>query len=84
MVSGGGYLSRNYDFPIGSIADMMHMPLPPAVAATLAPIMSEPYIMAWYPEDGGYASVASHAFDLLSGTLARPARLNSASTWVKT
>lgn len=66
---GGGYLSRNYDFSIGSLADMMRVPLPTAVKDTLAPAMSEPYIMAWYPEDGGYASIASHAFDLLSGTL---------------
>jgi penicillin V acylase-like amidase (Ntn superfamily) len=25
--------------------------------------------MEWYPEDGGYASLAIHAFDTLSGTL---------------
>ncbi|OFW27127.1 MAG: hypothetical protein A3H97_13270 [Acidobacteria bacterium RIFCSPLOWO2_02_FULL_65_29] len=67
--SGGGYLSRNYDFSIGSLADMMRMPLPSAIKDTLAPVMSEPYIMAWYPKDGGYASIASHAFDLLSGTI---------------
>lgn len=67
--SGGGYLSRNYDFPIGSIADLMHVPLPPAVKDKLPPVMSEPYIMAWYPEDAGYASLAIHAFDLISGTL---------------
>lgn len=68
-VTHGGYLSRNYDFSIGSMADMMGAPLPPAVKDTLAPVMSEPYVMAWYPEDGGYASIAIHAFDLISGTL---------------
>jgi Acyl-coenzyme A:6-aminopenicillanic acid acyl-transferase len=67
--SGSGYLSRNYDFSIGSLAEMMRLPLPPEVKAGLAPVMSEPYVMEWYPEDGGYASVAIHAFDLFSGTL---------------
>ena len=31
--------------------------------------MSEPYVMEWYPEDGGYASLSIHGFDALSGTL---------------
>jgi hypothetical protein len=64
-----GYLSRNYDFSVGSMADAMRIPLPPKVKAQMRPVMCEPYIMAWYPEDGGYASLAIHAFDLLSGTL---------------
>ncbi|HSF83112.1 MAG TPA: C45 family peptidase [Anaerolineales bacterium] len=68
-VTGRGYLSRNYDFFIGSMAEMLGMPLPPDVNQQFPPVMSEPYIMEWYPEDGGYASLAIHAFDTLSGTL---------------
>ena len=68
-VTGRGYLSRNYDFFIGSMAGMLGVPLPPEVMQQLPPVMSEPYIMEWYPEDGGYASLAIHAFDTLSGTL---------------
>ncbi len=37
--------------------------------AEAPPVMSEPYIMEWYPEDGGYASLAINSFDILSGTL---------------
>jgi hypothetical protein len=68
-VSGSGYLSRNYDFSTGSLADIMQIPLPPEVKSQLVPVMSSPYVMEWYPEDGGYASIAIHAFELLSGTL---------------
>ena len=68
-VGGGGYLSRNYDFSIGTMADVMRMPLPLDVKSQMSPVMSEPYIMEWYPQDGGYASLAIHAFDTLSGTL---------------
>ncbi len=67
--TGRGYLSRNYDFSTGSMADLMGAPLPPEFKCQMNPIMREPYIMEWYPEDGGYASLAIHAFDLLSGTL---------------
>jgi hypothetical protein len=67
--SGGGYLSRNYDFSIGTMAEVMHLSVPPEVKNQMAPVMSEPYIMEWYPEDAGYASLAIHAFDTLSGTL---------------
>ena len=52
--SGRGYLSRNYDFSTGTMAEVMHMPLPPDVNAQMSPVMSEPHIMEWYPEDGGY------------------------------
>jgi Acyl-coenzyme A:6-aminopenicillanic acid acyl-transferase len=67
--TGRGYLSRNYDFFIGSMAEMLGVPLPPDVNQQLPPVMSEPYIMEWHPEDGGYASLAIHSFDTLSGTL---------------
>lgn len=65
---GRGYLSRNYDFPLGSMADVLHLPMPPGVPKQ-PPAMSEPYIMEWYPEDEGYDSLAIHAFDTLAGTL---------------
>lgn len=64
-----GYLSRNYDFSTGAMADVMSIPVPPEAKAQMPAVMSEPYIMEWYPEDGGYASIAIHAFDILSGTL---------------
>jgi hypothetical protein len=67
---GRGYLSRNLDFPMDtSIADVMHLSLPAEVRKRMPSIMSEPCIMEWYPEDGGYASLAIHAFDALTGTL---------------
>lgn len=64
-----GYLSRNYDFYLGTMAEVMHMPLPPDAVERIPPVMSEPYVMEWYPEDGSYASLAIHTFDILSGTL---------------
>jgi len=67
--TGTGFLSRNYDFSIDSMADFMGIALPPKERACARPIMSEPYIMVWHPTDGGYPTLAVHAFDLLSGTL---------------
>ena len=69
MASGRGYLSRNYDFQTGSMADLLRIPVPPELRATMTPVMHEPYIHEWYPADGGYPSLAIQAFDLLSGTL---------------
>lgn len=67
---GAGFLSRNYDFSIGSMADLMGIPRPPeAREKRQRPIMSEPYVMIWHPSDGGYATLAVHAFNLLAGTL---------------
>jgi len=67
--TGRGYLSRNYDFSTGTIAELMGLPLPLEVRSQMRPVMSEPYLMEWYPEDGGYASLAIQAFDVLSGVL---------------
>jgi hypothetical protein len=61
--TGGGLLSRNYDFPTTSAAQIMGIPAPPDVLVRLPAAMSEPYVMQWYPSDGGYASLAVHAFD---------------------
>lgn len=69
MQSGSGCLSRNYDFSIGSIADVFGLPVPPEVRTRLRSLMGEPYIMEWYPTDGGYPSIAIQNFDLLSGTM---------------
>lgn len=66
--TGQGFLSRNYDFSIGPLAELVNAPLPPDLLATLPPVMGEPYIMEWHPSDGGFASLAIHATDLLSGT----------------
>lgn len=67
--AGVGYLSRNFDFSIDSMAEMFGLPMPPEVKQQLRPVMSEPYVMEWYPQDGGYASLAIHSFDTLAGTL---------------
>lgn len=67
--TGRGYLSRNYDFSTGTTADLFRIPVSAEVKARLSPIMQEPYIMEWYPEDGGYSSLAIQSFELMSGTL---------------
>jgi hypothetical protein len=68
--SGHGYLSRNLDFPMDiTIADVMRLSLSAEVRKQMPSVFSEPYIMEWYPEDGGYASLAIHAFDMLTGTV---------------
>lgn len=64
-----GYLSRNYDFSTGTAAEALGRVLSPAARARLRPVMSEPYLVEWHPTDGGYPSLALHAFDLLAGTL---------------
>jgi hypothetical protein len=66
---GHGYLSRNFDFSLGTIAEVMGPHLPPGQPGGPRPVMSEPYIVETHPTDGGYAAIALHAFDLLSGTL---------------
>jgi hypothetical protein len=64
---GHAYLSRNYEFSTGTLADVAGIPLPPEINAQYAAMMGEPYIMAWQPTDGGYSSWAVHSCDLLSG-----------------
>lgn len=65
--NGHAYLSRNYEFSTGSIADVAGIPLPPEIRAQMAAMMGEPYIMEWQPTDGGYASWTMHSNDLLGG-----------------
>ena len=64
---GHAYLSRNYEFSTGTLADVAGIPLPPEVNAQFAAMMGEPYIMEWQPTDGGYTSWAIHSNDLLGG-----------------
>lgn len=49
------------------MADLMRIPLPPERMKEQTAIAGEPYIMEWYPTDGGYASIAIHVYDLLNG-----------------
>jgi predicted choloylglycine hydrolase len=65
--SGSAYLSRNFDFSIGSVADIFGLPV--ADNAALEPMVRHPYVLELDPSDGGYASIAIHAYDLLSGTI---------------
>lgn len=65
--SGGAYLSRNFDFSIGSIADVFGLPNPNREA--LEPMVRHPYVLEMHPSDGGYSSIAIQAYDLLSGTV---------------
>ena len=67
--SGHPRLSRNYDFPKGSAADIYDIDLPPEVRRSVRPFMADPYVLELHPADGGYASLAMVSFDLLTGTL---------------
>ena len=62
---GSAYLSRNFDFSTGTVADVLGMP----PTADMEPMVRHPYILELHPTDGGYASIAIQAYDLLSGTL---------------
>lgn len=92
--TGHGYFSRNYDFFLGSMAQVMMVPEPPA-ADPVPAVMSEPHLMQWHPDDGGYARTRSPSGTGSpagrSGTACttnRPAALRSASTsarrWTQT
>jgi len=62
--SNSAYLSRNFDFSTGSVADLFGIP-----GGNMEPMVRHPYILELHPSDGGYASIAIQAYDLLSGTL---------------
>jgi len=66
--TGRGCLSRNYDFPKGSLYDISGID-PPDGSSPPRSLMSDPYILELHPSDGGYASIAVTCFDLLSGAL---------------
>lgn len=65
--SGSAYLSRNFDFSIGSVADVFGLPVPGNTQ--LEPMVRHPYVLEYHPTDGGYSSIAIQAYDLLSGTV---------------
>lgn len=65
--NGSAYLSRNFDFSIGSIADVFGLPV--SGGSKLEPMVRHPYVLELHPTDGGYASIAIQAYDLLSGTV---------------
>lgn len=66
--SGDGCLSRNYDFPTGTLPGIMGIPLPAEAGDQLSPVMGDPYILEMHP-DSGYNSLCLTSFDLLSGVL---------------
>ncbi len=66
--SGDGCVSRNYDFPIGTLPDIMGIPLPSEPGDQLNPVMGDPYILEIHP-DNGYSSLCLTSFELLSGVL---------------
>ncbi|MBU7048091.1 MAG: linear amide C-N hydrolase [Theionarchaea archaeon] len=68
-LTGSGYLSRNYDFPTGVLADIIGISLPSEIRQILRPMMADTYIIEMYPEDGGYASLYLTCFELLSTAL---------------
>ena len=68
-IDGHSYLHRNFDFPTGTLPDILGIGLPDEMRTILHPMMGDPYIMEIYPEDGGYASLFLTSFELLSGVL---------------
>ncbi|MGD2249021.1 MAG: carcinine hydrolase/isopenicillin-N N-acyltransferase family protein [Candidatus Methanofastidiosia archaeon] len=63
-----GYISRNFDFPTGSLPEIMGIPIPPQVQNQVRPLMADPYIIESYPDEG-FSSVCLTSFDVLSGVL---------------
>jgi hypothetical protein len=61
LATGGGVVSRNYDFSTGTLRGTR--PGPGELAAT-----ARPYVVEMHP-DRGYASLAIYSYDLLSGVL---------------
>jgi hypothetical protein len=61
MVDGRSVISRNYEFPTGTILGTLAKP-------GQVPVNARPYVIEMHP-DRGHASLALCAFDLLSGVL---------------
>jgi predicted choloylglycine hydrolase len=59
-------LSRNYDFPLVTMADLLGIE---SEKSDARPMMGDPYLLELHPSDGGFASVTMCSFDLLGGTL---------------
>ena len=64
-----GLLSRNYDFPLTTLADLMNRQDSDEQRKTIKPMMAEPYVIELYPMDEGYPSLCISSFDLLGGVL---------------
>ncbi len=64
-----GILSRNFDFPLKTLADLLNIPLTDEQSRIIKPMMVEPYIIELYPMDNGYPSLCISSFDLLGGVL---------------
>lgn len=67
--TGHPMLSRNYDFPKITSADLLDIDVPESIRRGLQPLMAEPYLLELHPTDGGYSSMAMVCFDLLAGVL---------------
>jgi hypothetical protein len=65
--NGHGLLSRNFDFPKGTLAEVLG--IGDSEERDTRPMMADPYVIELYPEDSGYASLCLFSFDLLSGVL---------------
>lgn len=63
---GHSLLSRNYDFCLISLPEMMGRS---PEDRNPKPMMAEPYLIEMHPSDAGYSSLSMVAFDLLSGVL---------------
>lgn len=59
-------LSRNYDFPLVTMADLLGIE---PNGNDLRPLMGDPYLLELHPSDGGFGSIAMCSFDLLGGAL---------------
>ncbi|NHK30567.1 MAG: linear amide C-N hydrolase [Asgard group archaeon] len=64
-----GILSRNYDFPLVTLADLLQLPITEEQRKTMKPMMAEPYIIELQPEDDGYNSLCVKSFDFAAGVL---------------
>ncbi|MBD3190173.1 MAG: linear amide C-N hydrolase [Candidatus Heimdallarchaeota archaeon] len=64
-----GIMSRNYDFPLTTLPELMGIELSEEQKANIKPMMAEPYVIELYPEDEGYSSLCITSFDLLTGVL---------------
>jgi len=66
---GHAALSRNFDFAMANHAELFGLELPADIARGLPPMMADPYLLELHPSDGGYGSLSTVSFDLLSGVL---------------
>lgn len=63
-----GCMSRNFDFPVVSLPEIMGISVPPSLQDAVHPVMADPYIIELHPDEG-YDSLCITSFDLLSCVL---------------